>query len=719
MISTAPQAKIRTTVRPATQKKFRADIQGLRAFAVVVVVLDHLVEWPSGGFVGVDVFFVISGFLITGHLLREWERTQRISFKDFYRRRAKRLLPAAVTVIVVTTVTSFLLFTGSRAWSIFWDAVSSLLFFGNWRFAATETDYFQADGPISPLQHFWSLAVEEQFYFVWPWLMLGVLVLSVRVKGLPVNTRIVSGGAILLITLLSFVWALQESATNPTTAYFSTFSRAWELGCGALLAVISPALEKISHKVRPILAWAGISGMTASIFVVDAGSAFPAPAALLPVLSVVLVIIAGTGGNQEKIAPLTNRASEYVGDISYSLYLWHFPVIIFFSALIPDRNASFYIGSVVTMLVLAIFAYHLIENPLRSSNWLVKSNSKQKARATNRKYSDGWLAFLAVVTAGAVIWSFLPPQQSPSAAQATTTYSWDLEKSKDAVPTYGPELTNVQNNIKKAIAATSWPEIVPGENSLGVSAWIEKMENTTCLDVSERNLSDCYFTSSDSKKTAVLIGDSHAIAWSPGIRKALLESGYNLQMLTMQQCTAADIEVNKNDGSAYPECMKHREWVAGQVAEIKPDVVFVSSAVSTLYRLVSKAQGDAAQDEYADGLTRTLESVKPHTNQVIVMSTPPMGNSLEECRTARSKPASCQTTVTGQWKTFTGTEKKVAEKTGSTYVDTKLWFCSPNENCPIFSGETLMRVDTNHLTIEYSEQLAPVIKSEVLEKFQI
>ncbi|WP_370658516.1 acyltransferase family protein [Kocuria sp. CCUG 69068] len=718
MTSTIPHVRTGTSVPPATTKKFRADIQGLRAFAVTFVVLDHLVQWPSGGFVGVDIFFVISGFLITGHLLREWERTQRFSFVDFYRRRAKRLLPAAVTVIVVTTVTSFLLFTGSRAWSIFWDAASSLLFVGNWRFAATETDYFQADGPVSPLQHFWSLAVEEQFYFIWPWLMLAALVLSVRIKKSPVNARVISGAAILMVTLISFLWALHETATNPTTAYFSTFSRAWELGVGALLAIIAPALERIHYGVRPVLAWSGLAGMTVSVLIVNMESAFPAPAALLPVLSVALVIIAGTGGDQKLITPLTNRVSGYIGNISYSLYLWHFPVIIFFSALLPGRNASFYIGSVTTMLVFAIFAYHLIEDPLRSSNWLMKSHRTQKTMTTNRRYGDGWLAFLAVVTAGAVIWTFIPPQQNPSAAQAATAYSWDLEKTVDAAPSYGPELTDVQNNIKKATATTKWPELVPGGNSLGVSAWIEKMENTTCLDVSESNLTDCYFASPNSKKTAVLVGDSHAIAWSPGIRKALSESGYNLQMLTMQQCTAADIEVNKNDGSTYPECMKHQEWVADQIAEIKPDVVFASSAVSTLYRLASKAKGDLAQEEYADGLTRTLESIKPHTDQVVIMSTPPMGNSLEECRTAMSKPASCQTTVTGQWKTFTGTEKKVANKTGSTYVDTKLWFCSSNEICPIFSGQTLMRVDTNHLTVEYSEQLAPVIKSEVLQKLR-
>ncbi|WP_447644321.1 acyltransferase family protein [Nocardioides zeae] len=155
----------------------RRDIQGLRAFAVTAVVLDHLLGWPHGGFVGVDVFFVISGFLITGILLREHERTGTISFVGFYRRRAKRILPASILVLAVTVALSYALVGRLRADSIATDGLWALFFGANWRFTTQATDYFAANGPVSPLQHYWSLAVEEQFYFVWPWLMLGVLAL--------------------------------------------------------------------------------------------------------------------------------------------------------------------------------------------------------------------------------------------------------------------------------------------------------------------------------------------------------------------------------------------------------------------------------------------------------------------------------------------------------------------------------------------------------------
>ncbi|WP_162237669.1 acyltransferase family protein [Agreia sp. Leaf244] len=159
---------------------FRRDIQGLRMVAVVVVIFDHLIGWPTGGFIGVDVFFVISGFLITGLLLREHDRSNTISFIGFYKRRIRRILPAATLVLVVTVVVAFVVFNVSRATQTFWDGIWSFFFAANWRFASAGTDYFQADGPVSPLQHFWSLAVEEQFYFVWPWLMLLIFILGGR-----------------------------------------------------------------------------------------------------------------------------------------------------------------------------------------------------------------------------------------------------------------------------------------------------------------------------------------------------------------------------------------------------------------------------------------------------------------------------------------------------------------------------------------------------------
>jgi peptidoglycan/LPS O-acetylase OafA/YrhL len=238
-----------STLRPETSTSrrerrrssgIRKDIQGLRALAVGVVVLDHMIKWPTGGYVGVDVFFVISGFLITGLLLREHARSGTISFVDFYRRRLRRITPVAVLVLAVTVLTIFLIYGVGRTKTVLEEAVYSLLFAANWHFAVIGTDYMQANGPVSPLQHYWSLAVEEQFYIVWPVVILIVLGVSARRFRLSgMRALRVLRLVLVILTAGSFVYACWQSRAEPTWAYFSTLSRGWELGVGALVATLT------------------------------------------------------------------------------------------------------------------------------------------------------------------------------------------------------------------------------------------------------------------------------------------------------------------------------------------------------------------------------------------------------------------------------------------------------------------------------------------------
>lgn len=350
----------------APAKKFRPDIQGLRMIAVVAVILDHLLGWPSGGFVGVDIFFVISGFLITSLLLREHEKTGTISFLGFYTRRVKRIIPAAVLVIGATVVTAWFLFAPGRLRSTLGDAIWAFVFAANWRFGITGTDYFNADSAVSPLQHFWSLAVEEQFYLVWPWVMLAIFALISYGRGTRRRARVVVLAAIIVLTAGSFAWALWETSTVPTWAYFSTFSRAWELGIGALLAVVAGVFSGIPPWLRTALAWAGLVGIAISVFLVSADhGGFPAPLAALPVLATALVITSGTGGDARFIWPITNRVSSYIGDISYSLYLWHFPFVIFLGPFFPENGWVYYVIALLLMCSVSMLSYHLVEDPIR------------------------------------------------------------------------------------------------------------------------------------------------------------------------------------------------------------------------------------------------------------------------------------------------------------------------------------------------------------------
>ncbi|MGT2425296.1 acyltransferase family protein [Amnibacterium kyonggiense] len=277
-------------------------VQGLRALAVAAVVGDHLVQRPSGGFVGVDVFFVISGYLITGLLLRESDRTGRISIIDFYRRRIKRTAPLAVAVILVTLLVGSAILPAYRLQQLYAAAAAAGTFSINWQLIAIGADYLHASDAPTPLQHFWSLAVEEQFYLVWPALIIATTIVARRLlRRIPMRAAVAVLAAAL--TLGSGIWCVWQTAGEPTAAYFSTMSRGWELGAGALLATARPLFTRISAALCAPLAWAGFLALVGSMFVITPDSSFPAPWAAVPVVATMLIILASELRSDTQLYP--------------------------------------------------------------------------------------------------------------------------------------------------------------------------------------------------------------------------------------------------------------------------------------------------------------------------------------------------------------------------------------------------------------------------------
>ncbi|MEP6560903.1 MAG: acyltransferase [Nakamurella sp.] len=358
---------------------FRPDIQGLRAVAVILVVCDHLFTWP-GGEVGVDVFFVISGFLITGLLLREHEETGRISWAGFYGRRVRRIIPAATVCLVTAVAVSYLIYRTVWFDAIRTDGIWSFFFVSNWHYAEVWTDRAWAGLPISPLAHFWSLSVEEQFYIVWPVLLIIVLrAAGRRVRGRGWSERRILGAVLALVAAGSFSWAIIETAKIPYWAYFSTFSRAWELCIGALLALTAGWLTRVPAWARPVLLHAGLAAIVASLVLIGPTSAFPGPWAALPVIGAALVVASGIGGQSRYALALTNPVSVYVGKISYSLYLWHLPVIVMLASVISRDTGWYYVLAIEAMVAFSVTSFYLVENPVRRSTWLVPTSHQQGA----------------------------------------------------------------------------------------------------------------------------------------------------------------------------------------------------------------------------------------------------------------------------------------------------------------------------------------------------
>ncbi len=337
----------------------------------MMVVIFHL--FPSrlaGGFAGVDVFFVISGFLISSSLLGELEASGRIGLANFWAKRMRRLLPAAFLVIAVTVIFSAIFVPPFTRAEFLAEGLASIFYYENWNLALSSADYF-ADSNASPFQHFWSLAVEEQFYLVWPIALL-VLALVAKTKAKAAITALIAASA-----LISFSFAVALTQLDPGAAYFNSFLRVWQFAVGALIAHLL-AKKSLSMRLSPMVSVAGIALICWSAFYFEAGSGFPGFAALVPVLGAALVIIAGLGGLPARLIRIYKfRPIQFLGDISYSLYLWHWPVIVL-APFMLNRAAS----TIEKLLMLAISialawaTKRFIEDPARTSRMFVSGKPR-------------------------------------------------------------------------------------------------------------------------------------------------------------------------------------------------------------------------------------------------------------------------------------------------------------------------------------------------------
>lgn len=694
----------------AKKKGFRPDVQGLRMVAVLAVIADHLFHWPTGGFVGVDVFFVISGFLITSLLLREHEKTGTISFWGFYRRRIKRIVPAATLVILATITAAWFIFNRVRFEQTVGDGIWATLFSANWHFAVQGTDYFGADAAVSPLQHYWSLSVEEQFYFVWPWLMLLIFWVVASLKGTRRHARGIVLFAIGAISIASFAWALYETASQPTWAYFSTFSRTWELGIGALIAVIAPVFARIPDWARPLLAWIGLAGIVAGVFTVTAGPGFPAPWALLPVLSTALVIVAGTGGPVRYLWPITNPASTFIGNISYSLYLWHFPVIILAGEFFPVPDVTYYVVTIVGMFVLAIGSYYGVEDPIRrSALWEPKQHHHHHHRRHRRYRRAGasvpqliGVGALAAVVAVLVVVA-IQPRTPPASAHRSPAATTAATEAPDAAPQ--AQLASLQAELTTALNATEWPALSPTVDELGTIDF-ESADANGCAPANPKGKDCASIQTADPTRTVLVVGNSIAVAWLPTIRAVFEPRGWEVVALTMIGCPFVDADTKNADAGVTAACGGHKDIVVDTINRIHPALVISSNVYGTNFQDNAGYKDDASH--WGAATSGMLERIAGGYGEFVILSQPPAGKDPVECATRVSTPDACAFSVPDNWMSFSRAEQSALPAEGAAYLDTREWFCVQGR-CPAFAGGTMIKRDATHLTPQYAQKVAPLL----------
>ncbi len=614
-------------------------IQGLRAFAAIVVILFHA-RLLGGGFVGVDIFYVISGYLITGLLTREITKTGTVNFKKFYIRRSKRLLPSSAVVLISTGFAAWIFLPANTRGSIGRDVIAASLYISNYLFAWWQNDYQNLNATPSPVIHYWSLAVEEQFYLIWP---LFIFALS-RMKS---KNAILKG--VLLSTCGSFLFSLYETTHAPIWAFYSLPTRAWELGLGALIC-LSP---KTGLKNK-LFAWVGVACVIYSSWRFDSSTPFPGIAALAPVVGICLLI-----SSIQSWPPLLNdlansRISQWLGAISYPLYLWHWPVLVVPSEVL-GRPLHLYerVICIAITVVLADLTHRFIEDPLRRN--VITSNRK-------------------IVTGALLITGLSVLLGSGISASASNTI------------------------VIETAATASAPKPVLKTFSLAEVTRKPLVYSDGChVNYGEDTSSICEYGDLTSAKTIVLYGDSHAAQWFPTLNALAMSNHFKLVSLTKSACPSADVARTDRGAFKIKDCNQWRINSLARIAAIHPQAVILSG-----YQYYSVPPGYNSRNTWwNDGQARTFHSLQGASDHLIyITDTPHPLRDIPSCLAAKAGKQ-CDTSEPSVATVGGGFEK----------INPTSWLCT--KKCPAIVDGLVAYRDASHLSVDIAIALAPDLLAQL------
>src|SRR5947209_1622984 len=689
-----PMGEEPRTTRGEGGLPFRPDIQGMRAIAVLLVALQHAgVPHVTGGYVGVDVFFVVSGFLITGLLLRRADATGSVGIGRFYAARAKRILPAATLTLVTVCLAAVAWLNYVRATDILHDAMWCAAFAANIHFAQIGSDYFAQASPPSPLQHFWTLAVEEQFYLVWP-LMLGtaVMLLGRRRSGRgPRHAAVPRLPLALLLGAIiaaSLAWSIVDTQSSPQTAYFSTLTRAWELAVGALLAVGAARLARLPAGLRWWLGWAGLAGVLCAGTLYSPGTEFPGYAALLPVGAAALLVVAGMGapaGGAPRLLSL--RPFTFVGDVSYSFYLWHWPALIMPMLYVGhDLSLAQNLLLLAAAFALSVVTYRLYENPIRHSAWLT---------ARPLRPLRLWPITLAVVVLVAQVGIAYAETKSPVQF---------VPKSPELVSSShgNPFVRAVVESVRPSQLSQPIPtELAPLPDHL----LQDRFDFGTCLQGYGRN-AVCRLGSPTPRHTVVVFGDSHTRMWMPGLLYWAKQRHLAVIPLVAEGCVAADWA---NLQAAEKRCSSWYRWALGEVNRLHPDAVVIGTRYSS-----AEGGPDMLRQAVRGVITEMRDLVGPRKVALIQDPPAPPRDPVDCILQSGATLGSCAFHLPAAWgPLIEGATRAAAANQGVGFVPTRQLFCA-HGTCPMVVRHIIVYMDDRgHISGTYAKWVAPAFAREL------
>jgi peptidoglycan/LPS O-acetylase OafA/YrhL len=684
-----------TSVAPQpglTWTRFRDDIQGLRAIAVLVVLGFHAgLPFLDGGFVGVDVFFVISGYLITGLLLREITTTGTVDLARFWARRAKRLLPATAVVLMAVAIGTIAFLPMTRWGSIARDIAVSAIYGINWRLAGASVDYLQTEEAASPVQHFWSLAVEEQFYVIWPLLMLGLVIAHKRFAW-PLTRTL--GVGIALVAIPSLAWSIHLTSVAAGPAYFVSTTRAWELAVGAAVAIGAHRLDRVSDRIAHVLTIAGLAAIAFATFTFNSSTAFPGYAALLPTLGAAAVIVGGARGHRVS-ALLSVKPMREVGALSYSLYLWHWPALVIAGSIWgdPAGELSAVQGTavVIASAVPAWLTYKFVEHPIHHAPVL--------AGAPWRALTTG-AACTAVALGAALMVANSLPNFAPR--ELAAVHGAGVLSDRPASDPDGKVVDRVDNMVPSPLDVTKERAYLNGRVCL--------------VNMTSTKRDSCTYGPADATLTIAVVGDSKMHQWLPALERIADAQGWRLVTFLKSACPLATRTIERQDRE-FKECTAYNKWRLQTLME-RDDIDVILTSQRATATFIKKGDVNDRRSEMVRDLTGLWRDLEGQGKDVVVLlDNPSPASNVVECVAKHHRELSRCAFDRRDGSSRSGAAAQVPAANSLDAVDVidmADWIC-PGRQCPAVIGNVLIYREGSHLTSTYVKSLTPRLERALVQ----
>ncbi|MBP2478376.1 peptidoglycan/LPS O-acetylase OafA/YrhL [Crossiella equi] len=645
----------------------RPELQGLRAVAVGLVVVYHV--WLNRVSGGVDVFFLVSGFLVTGQLVRAVERGG-IRYREQWRRTALRLLPSAAVVLAVTAVAAMVVLPQERWFQTIREVVASGLFLENWQLVADSADYFAQNNMASVTQHFWSLSIQGQFYLVWP-LLIGLLALVAAQNGRRLRPYL--AGALAVLGGASLLYSVVLTAADQPFAYFHSLTRVWEFALGGLLALGINRVV-VGRGARIVLGWAGVLGLLSCGLVFNVGSVFPGYAALWPTLSAALVLLAGATGSAHGVDRwLGSRPLTRLGDLSYALYLWHWPVLVLF--LVHRGEAEVGLGDGIGVIAVSLLLAQL-------THWLVETPLRRSAAGMVRVLAFT-LAPVLALTAG---WQLAAwHAANPSARAGDVDHPGALAHAPGFQYQGRPDA-----------------ELYPPRIALAQD-WATLTDLDCTRSARNGELEMCVLNpEAEPVKRLVVVGDSHMQQYLAAVKPLARKNNWQVTAMIKGLCPfSEESETLPGDQG----CADYNAAAAEEIVQRRPDAVLT---------LASRDVRAGLSETTPAGFVRQWQRLAEHDIKVLaVRDNPRYGHSPALCAYDHG-PASgaCAVPRAELYAPEPPYRLQPDVPTTVTFLDFSDYFCGP-DLCMPSVGNVLVYLDDNHTTAAFMSTLAPALEAEV------